>query len=183
VIGCPIVREDDGLALSSRNVRLCKPERRAAAVLFRALEAGCSAVEAGETRPDVVAEQVAAVVRAEPAAHLDYAAVVSTDRLVVPGVIEPEQALRLLVAARLGAVRLIDNCDPRLGVTGCPSAVGGAPPQVVGHEGRSAHAAAWRRPPRARFAAQPQFAGRDGDGPLDVDAADLAPLSYQEGVH
>ena len=83
VVGCPTVRDDDGLALSSRNVRLSAEERRAATVLYRALRAY-------PTRPmaDVVAE--------EPLATLDYAEVLAD---------------RLVIAARIGGVRLIDNLE------------------------------------------------------------------------
>ncbi|MDQ4090828.1 MAG: pantoate--beta-alanine ligase [Actinomycetota bacterium] len=81
VVACPTVREADGLALSSRNVRLSPEERRAATVLYRALTA-------------YPAREMADVVAEEPLATLDYA-VVLPDRLVI--------------AARIGGVRLIDN--------------------------------------------------------------------------
>lgn len=87
IIGCPIVREDDGLAMSSRNVYLDADERRAATVLYRALLAGCDA----SNNPVAAMERVIAT---EPAVQLDYAA---------------ERDGRLLVAARVGSVRLIDN--------------------------------------------------------------------------
>jgi pantoate--beta-alanine ligase len=81
VVACPTVREPDGLALSSRNVRLSPQERRAAAVLYRALMA-------------YPARDMADVVAEEPLATLDYAEVL------------PD---RLVIAARIGGVRLIDN--------------------------------------------------------------------------
>ncbi len=112
VVGCPTVREPDGLARSSRNVRLSAPERRAATVLFRALTAGCAAVEAGERRPQALSAVMAGVVAAEPLAALEYAAAVDADDLCVPDTLDPARPARLLIAARLGAVRLIDNCDP-----------------------------------------------------------------------
>ncbi len=86
VVGCPIVREPDGLAMSSRNVYLSPAERRAATVLHRALLAGRAA-------PDPIAA-VKDVVAREPLAELDYAEV---------------REGRLLVAARLGRTRLLDN--------------------------------------------------------------------------
>ena len=86
VIGCPIVREDDGLAMSSRNVRLSPEQRTASTVLHRALLTGRSAAD-----PVAAME---AVVATEPLAELDYAAV---------------RDGRLLIAARFGSVRLIDN--------------------------------------------------------------------------
>jgi pantoate--beta-alanine ligase len=118
VVGCPIVREDDGLAMSSRNVRLSPAERQAATVLSRALEAGCDALERGWSDPEAVAGIMGDVVRSEPLAHLDYATVVTADLLDVPDDLAPGRQLRLLVAAGLGAVRLIDNCAPRAHVAG-----------------------------------------------------------------
>jgi pantoate--beta-alanine ligase len=91
VIGCPIVREPDGLAMSSRNVYLSPEERRAATVLHRALQAG--AADLANARA-----VMATTVAGEPLAHLDYAEVVET-----------ATELRLLIAARVGTTRLIDN--------------------------------------------------------------------------
>lgn len=84
VVGCPTVREADGLACSSRNARLSAEARRAAPVLYRALLAG---VEGGR-------DAMVAVIEGEPLATLDYAEA------------RPD---RLLIAARVGGVRLIDN--------------------------------------------------------------------------
>ncbi|MGH8980939.1 MAG: pantoate--beta-alanine ligase [Acidimicrobiales bacterium] len=109
VVGCPTVREDDGLALSSRNALLTRSERRAATVLSRALEAGCAAGR-GEDRPEAVARAMAAVVAAEPLARLDYAAAVDARDLSVPSALSAVPEVRLLVAAEVGQVRLIDNC-------------------------------------------------------------------------
>ena len=98
VVECPIVRDDDGLALSSRNVRLSAQERRAATVLCRALRAGVAARMAGERNAETVRRIMADTVASEPLATLDYAEVL------------PD---RLLVAARVGSVRLIDNMRVR----------------------------------------------------------------------
>jgi pantoate--beta-alanine ligase len=98
VVGCPTVREDDGLACSSRNARLSPAERAAATVLHRALTTGATAVAAGECDPAMVRDLVAAVVAKEPLATLDYAEAVPS-----------AGGFRLLVAARFGDVRLIDN--------------------------------------------------------------------------
>ena len=86
VVGCPTVREADGLACSSRNVRLSAEERRAATVLYRALT---GAADAPDPR-----RRMAEIVAGEPLVRLDYAEVL------------PD---RLLIAARVGDVRLIDN--------------------------------------------------------------------------
>ena len=113
VVACPTVRAPDGLALSSRNALLSDGERRAATVLWRSLAAGAGAVAAGEDRPDAVARAMADVVTAEPMAELDYAAAVDAADLHVPASLSDAESVRLLVAARLGQVRLIDNCDGR----------------------------------------------------------------------
>ncbi len=106
VIGCPIIREPDGLAMSSRNVYLSPDDRAAAAVLRRALDAGVDAAR-GQTDPAVVSAAMTGVVAAEPRAELDYAVAVDPDTLEVPDRLGPEA--RLLIAARLGRTRLIDN--------------------------------------------------------------------------
>jgi pantoate--beta-alanine ligase len=91
IVPCPIVREADGLALSSRNVYLSPEDRAAATVLYRALRAGAADV-------DHAIEIITNIVNAEPRASLDYAEVVATDH-----------EFRLLVAARFGTTRLLDN--------------------------------------------------------------------------
>jgi pantoate--beta-alanine ligase len=117
VIGCPTVREADGLALSSRNVRLAPDERAAAVCLSRCLAAGTEVFRSGGDRA-TVESAMAGVIEAEPLVDLDYAVLVDADDL------EPadsttgdkegaDRPLRLLVAAQVGPVRLIDNCDPR----------------------------------------------------------------------
>jgi pantoate--beta-alanine ligase len=91
IVGCPIVREADGLAMSSRNVYLSPEQRAAATVLHRALQAGAADIANG-------GDVMAAVVASEPLAHLAYAEVIETDH-----------EYRLLIAARVGKTRLIDN--------------------------------------------------------------------------
>ena len=107
VVGCPIVREPDGLAMSSRNVYLDPAERAAAVVLRRALDAGLAAIEAGERATETVDRRMAEVVEAEPLAELDYAAAVDPATLTQGTELGPR--VRLLIAARLGSTRLIDN--------------------------------------------------------------------------
>ena len=111
VVGCPIVREADGLALSSRNVRLSAAERRAATVLSRALAAGRAALAGGERSGAAVSRAMRAVVAAEPLVALDYA-VAGRGRHARRGrrrCADEPRSLRLLIAAQVGPVRLIDN--------------------------------------------------------------------------
>jgi pantoate--beta-alanine ligase len=107
IIGCPIVRELDGLAMSSRNVYLTPEERAAAPVLHRALRAGVAAIVAGERDPATVIDLLTAIIAAEPTAELDYVEVVDVATLVRPEVLRGD--LRLLTAARFGRPRLLDN--------------------------------------------------------------------------
>ena len=107
VVGCPTVRDADGLALSSRNAYLEPDERRVAPTLHRALVAGADCVRSGETDPSVVEQAMADVVAGEPAFDLDYAAVVDAATFATPDPLAGD--LRLLIAARLGKARLIDN--------------------------------------------------------------------------
>jgi len=109
IVGCPIVREADGLARSSRNVRLSPGERGAATVLWRALAAGRAAVGAGARTGAEVAAAMRAVVATEPSVALDYAVAVDAATLEEIDVVGDAAALRLLVAAVVGPVRLIDN--------------------------------------------------------------------------
>jgi pantoate--beta-alanine ligase len=110
VIGCPTVREEDGLALSSRNVRLSAEERRAAVVLSRALAAGRAALAEGVRSPATLTGVMRGVVAGQPLVTLDYAVAVDAGTLVEPADVGDVPALRLLVAAQVGPVRLIDNC-------------------------------------------------------------------------
>lgn len=107
VVACPTLREDDGLARSSRNVYLDPEERAAAPVLHRALREGAALIGAGERSAAAVEARMADVVAAEPRAELDYAAVVAADTLAPVDPLSGE--VRLLIAARVGRPRLLDN--------------------------------------------------------------------------
>ena len=107
VVGCPTVREADGLAMSSRNRYLTADERERAVALSQALDAG---VAAGPDGPEAV--RAAALARlADFGVEPDYVAVTSPDL----GDPAPSGAARLLIAARVGKPRLLDNCALTLG--------------------------------------------------------------------
>jgi pantoate--beta-alanine ligase len=107
IVACPTVRDPDGLAVSSRNAFLSTAERRAATVLYRALRAGEDAVTSGATDVAGVESTMRSVVGTEPTVVLDYARVVVDGRLEAAQTVSGDVAL--LIAARLGRVRLIDN--------------------------------------------------------------------------
>jgi pantoate--beta-alanine ligase len=107
VIGCPTVRDPDGLAMSSRNIYLSPEERAAALCLSGAVFEAAELVEDGERDANGLRARMRARVEAEPLAALDYVAVVDdrtfedVDRILGPS--------RALVATRIGRARLIDN--------------------------------------------------------------------------
>jgi pantoate--beta-alanine ligase len=113
IVPCPIIREPDGLALSSRNVYLSPEDRAAATVLHRSLLAAAELIGQGERRASVVAAQLSAAISAEPRAALEYAEVVDPVALKPLDLLAPGYAVRLIVTARFGTTRLLDN----LGVT------------------------------------------------------------------
>ena len=107
VVPGPTVREPDGLAMSSRNVFLSTEERRAAPVLYRALDAARRAIAAGERCGDAVRRALSEALAAEPLARVEYAEVVDAESF------RPVETLAgrvvLPLAVRLGVTRLIDN--------------------------------------------------------------------------
>ena len=106
VIGRPIVRESDGLAMSSRNAYLSREERMRATALWKALDAARHAFKGGEAQPAKLAQVAAGIVSGE-GLRLDYADVRSPADLAVPQ--RADAASRLFLAAFLGKTRLIDN--------------------------------------------------------------------------
>ncbi|MCI0423674.1 MAG: pantoate--beta-alanine ligase [Acidobacteria bacterium] len=107
VIVQPIVREIDGLALSSRNQYLNVAERKAATILFRSLEFAQQALTQGESKTDVLVSGVRQLIGSEPLARLDYAEIVNAADLS-PVEQVGDNAL-LALAVFIGKTRLIDN--------------------------------------------------------------------------
>jgi len=107
VVGCDIVREADGLAMSSRNVYLDDDGRRAVLVLKRTLDEAVDAIAGGERDARRIGEQMGARISSEPLARLDYAAVVDPETL--DDLVEVTGTALLAVAAWVGKARLIDN--------------------------------------------------------------------------
>ena len=107
VVVCPIMREADGLAMSSRNVYLNPAERQAATVLFRALSAAKAAYESGERNAEKLRTLVREIVTAESLAKLQYISCADYDTLEE---LETVRAKALLsMAVLIGKTRLIDN--------------------------------------------------------------------------
>ena len=108
VVGCPIVREEDGLAKSSRNTYLSAEERAAALCLSRAVFAGQKMVEEGERDAERVLAAMRAVIEAEPLAKIDYVKMVDFDTIEQIAHIEDAPVL-CAMAVYVGKTRLIDN--------------------------------------------------------------------------
>ena len=110
VIGCPIVRESDGLAKSSRNTYLSESERQAALVLNRSLKAGKALIEAGETNVSVIKSVITQEIEKEPLAKIDYVDVVDFDTVTPIDKIDTKNGSVLTaIAVYIGKTRLIDN--------------------------------------------------------------------------
>jgi pantoate--beta-alanine ligase len=107
IVVCPIVREPDGLALSSRNAYLNTEERRAATVLNRALQAARERLAHGTRDTLELQTAMRAVFEKEPLARLDYAEVVSADNF--EPTVRVSRSSYVLVAAHVGRTRLLDN--------------------------------------------------------------------------
>jgi len=107
VVGAPIVREDDGLAMSSRNRHLDPAERAAALCLVRALDAAEACVAAGERDTVALVEAANAVIALEPRARAEYVVAVDPDTLAPAA--EVAGPVVLALAVWIGSTRLIDN--------------------------------------------------------------------------
>lgn len=107
IVTVPIVRDENGLALSSRNQYLSAEEKAAALVLSRSLKIAEEAVRQGEVRTSILTDLVVRTIEAEPLATIDYVHIYAYPSLDVTDTIEPSALLAL--AVRIGATRLIDN--------------------------------------------------------------------------
>lgn len=107
IVGCPIVREADGLAKSSRNTYLNPEERKAALVLSRAVRLGQELIQKGERNADVIVEKMKQLIEEEPLAKIDY--VQAVDAISIQPVTEIKGTVLVAMAVYIGKTRLIDN--------------------------------------------------------------------------
>ena len=107
IVVCPIAREPDGLALSSRNQYLSTAERKAAAVLYRSLSRARSAIEEGERDSVRIVTAIRQELAREPLGAPDYVEIVDADSF--EPIMRLTRTCLVLLAARFGATRLIDN--------------------------------------------------------------------------
>lgn len=107
IVGCPIIREEDGLAKSSRNTYLSEEERKAAVILHKGLVKGEEMVRAGEKDVKKVLNAITEIIESEPLAKIDYVEAVDFDNIETIDTIEG--SVLVAVAVYIGKTRLIDN--------------------------------------------------------------------------
>lgn len=112
IVGCPIIREADGLAKSSRNTYLNAEERQAALCLSKAVSLGKQMIADGETDAEKVVEAMKALINAEPLAKIDY--VQAVDGMTMAPVQEVKADVLVAMAVYIGKTRLIDNFSVRM---------------------------------------------------------------------
>lgn len=107
IVGCPIVREADGLAMSSRNTYLSQEERKAALILHKSLMLGKEMAEQGEREATKIKAAIIRKIETEPLARVDYVEIVDPDTLEELEKVEGETLMAM--AVYIGKTRLIDN--------------------------------------------------------------------------
>ncbi|NLK96057.1 MAG: pantoate--beta-alanine ligase [Clostridiales bacterium] len=107
IVGCPIVRESDGLAKSSRNTYLSKEERKAATILNKSLLLGKEAIKNGENDSNKVIKLITDNINKEKLSKIDYVEIV--DSLSLESVEKIEKSVLVAIAVYIGKTRLIDN--------------------------------------------------------------------------
>ena len=107
IVACPIIREEDGLAKSSRNTYLSKDERKAALILSKSLELAEDSLKNGERNAIKLKEVIKAELSKEPLAKIDYVEIVDSDSLETVELIE--KSVLIPIAVYIGKTRLIDN--------------------------------------------------------------------------
>lgn len=106
IVGCPIIREEDGLAKSSRNTYLNEAERKAALCLSRALNKGRSMIEMGEKSATTVKKAITDEINREPLSRIDYVEISDLETLQPT---DSTNGVLVAVAVYIGKTRLIDN--------------------------------------------------------------------------
>lgn len=107
IISCPIIREDDGLAKSSRNKYLNTDERKAALILNSSLKRAFKEIQYGEKNPTVIINNIKASIKNEPLAEIDYVKIVDLDK--IKDITEIKSPALVAIAVKIGKTRLIDN--------------------------------------------------------------------------
>ena len=106
---CPIIREKDGLALSSRNVYLSDKERQDALILNKSLRLGENMIKNGETSTKKILSEMKKLINSVDSSNLDYVSIVEKKSFSIAKSIEKGERYYILVACKIGRTRLIDN--------------------------------------------------------------------------
>ncbi len=114
IVVCPIIREEDGLALSSRNVYLSSEERKNALVLYQSLELAKKIISMGEKKVNLILTDMYELYTKIPSARLDYIKIVEADTFEIVDEIKKGNEYFILVACKIGKTRLIDNTRIRV---------------------------------------------------------------------
>ena len=109
IVGCPIVREKDGLAMSSRNVYLSSTERNEAVVIHRSLDLAKKIISSGEKSATVILTEMSDLISKIPSANPDYIKIVEADSFEIVDELKTGEEYYILIACRIGKTRLIDN--------------------------------------------------------------------------
>ena len=107
IVGCPIIREKDGLAKSSRNTYLNEEERKAALILSKAVKLGMELAENGEKSADKIVSEMKKLIETEPLAKIDYVKAVDANSIEIISEMKPP--VLVAIAVYIGKTRLIDN--------------------------------------------------------------------------
>ena len=106
---CPIVREKDGLAMSSRNSYLSSEERKDALILYKSLILAKNLIEKGERKIDLIISEMKDTISKVKTSNQDYIEIVEADSFTVPKKLETQKEYYILIACKFGSTRLIDN--------------------------------------------------------------------------
>lgn len=106
---CPIIREENGLAMSSRNIRLNAEDRAHSGKIFEALSFTKEQICAGQRNLSVLKEKAQAILSTVPNLHIEYVDIVNPDNLKIVTEITENDKLLMIIAVKLGGTRLIDN--------------------------------------------------------------------------
>ena len=109
IIVCPIVREPDGLAISSRNVFLSKEERDEALVLYRSLQMAKKIINEGERNVNAIISELKSMINAVNLSNPDYIEIVNSDSFEIVDELKQGSEYYILIACKFGTTRLIDN--------------------------------------------------------------------------
>lgn len=109
IIVSPIIREADGLAMSSRNIYLNTQERQDALVLYKSLNLAKELIENGQTEVSLIKEKMIGIINSVKSSKLDYIAIVDKNSFLPVEKLEKNNVYYILIACRIGKTRLIDN--------------------------------------------------------------------------